>query len=297
MQQSGEMEVRGGKLSYRITGERAEIESCHVSEGIFEIPDEIEGFPVTGIGKKAILGSKILRELTLPQNIMEIGAFAFANCTNLQNVRMPRRDIRFGKGVFRECKSLLHIYFTGQEDEKMAGLLAMVPVILDAEYLLTPAEAGGREWTEKLDARLVTLLQGADEEGYLKQVLCGEEDLMASLELYLAGRRREKASLCFVRLCNDIGLQDSLRKYLQQYLRENTKGCEYEAAWEIVLKEHPEEIKYYQILAEAGGIMTENFQGLIEDMGESYPEMKGWLLRYKEENMAGEDFFAGLLLD
>ncbi len=296
MKQSGEIEVKGGRLIYQMNRDHVEIESCRVMETVLEIPDRIEDFWVTKIAKKAVLSNKALRELVLPQNIAEVGDWAFAHCTNLQKVWMPQKNIRFGKGVFKECKNLLRIYWKGQEDEKMAGLLSMVPVMLDAEYLLTPMEAGEKEWLEKLDARLVTLLQRADEDGYLKQVLCGEEDLMASLEIYLANRRREKSSLCFARLCNHIGLKDDLKQYLQKYLRENTKGCEYEAAWEVVLKEHPQDIEYYRILADAGGITTENFQKLIEDMGESYPEMKGWLLRYKEENMAGEDFFAGLSL-
>lgn len=297
MKGSGEIEVKGGKLIYQIRRDTVEIESCHVREYMLEIPDEIEGLPVTGISKKAALGSKALKVVVLPQNIAEVGDWAFANCTDLEKVSIPLKNIQFGKGVFRECKKLCRIYRKGHEDEKLAGLLAMVPVMLDAEYLLTPMEAGEEEWIERLDARLVTLLKSADEDGYLKQVLCGEEDLMASLEVYLAGRRREKARLCFVRLCNNIGLKDELKQYLQQYLRENTKGCEYEAAWETVLKEHPQDVEYYRIFADAGGITEANFPLLLEDMGESYPEMKGWLLRYKEENMAGEDFFAGLSLD
>lgn len=297
MKRPSEMEVKGGSLLYQVSQDTVEIEECRVKESVFEIPDRIDNLLVTRISRKAILSNKVVQELILPKNLEEVGDWAFAHCTNLKKVWLPKKHISFGKGIFRECKKLYRIYWKDLEDEKMAGLLSMVPVMLDAEYLLAPLEAGEEEWLEKLDARLVTLLESADEEGYLKQVLCGEEDLMASLEVYLADRRREKASLCFVRLCNDTGLKDSLKQYLQKYLRENTKGCEYEAAWEVVLKEHPQDIGYYRIFADAGCITENNFQKLLFDMGENYPEMKAWLLRYKEENMAGEDFFAGLLLD
>lgn len=297
MKHSGELEVKGGSLVYQVNTDKVQIEQCHVRESVFEIPGRIEGFPVTGIMKKAILSSKILRELYLPKEITEIGDWAFAHCSSLEKVRLPKGYISFGKGVFKDCSRLNRIYIQGQENEKLAGLFAMVPVMLDAEYLLSSMEAGEEIWFEKLDARLLALLDKPDEEGYLKQVLCGEEDLMASLEMYLENRRREKAALCFVRLINDTALKQDLRQHLQRYLQDNTKGCDYEAAWEIVLKEHAQDKEYYRTFAEAGCITEDNFDGLLLDMGESNPEMTAWLLRYRKEHMGGEDFFTSLSLD
>ena len=63
------------------------------------------------------------------------------------------------------------------------------------------------------------------------------------------------------------------------------------------MKEHGQEKEYYRIFADAGCISEENFDNLLLDMGENNPEMKAWLLRYREEEMRGEDFFAGLSLD
>ena len=297
MSRSCEIEVEGGSLIYQVNDGHIQIEQCHVRESAFKIPDRIENLPVTVILKKAVLSSKILKELWLPEELWEIGDWAFAHCSRLEKVWLPEKNISFGKGVFKDCMGLSRIYFTEREDEKLAGLFAMVPVMLDAEYLLAPKEAGDTAWIEKLDARLVTLLDKPDEEGYLKQVLCGEEDLMASLDIYLANRRKEKASLCFARLLNDTGLGQGLKSVLQKYLRENTKGCEYESAWEIVFKQHGQDKEYYRIFAESGCITEDNFDGLLLDMGESNPEMKAWMLRYKEENRKEEDFFAGLSLD
>lgn len=297
MNRSWEIGVKGGSLVYQVIDGQIQVEQCRIRESVFKIPDRIEDLPVTVILKKAILGSKILRELWLPEELSEIGDWAFAHCSRLEKVWMPGKYISFGKGVFKDCIGLSRIYFTGKEDEKLAGLFAMVPVMLDAEYLLTPKDVGDKAWIEKLDARLVALLDKPDEEGYLKQVLCGEEDLMASLEIYLANRHKEKASLCFARLLNDTGLSEELKITLQKYLQENTRGCEYEAAWEVVLKEHGQDKEYYRIFAQAGCITESNFDELLLDMGEGNPEMKAWILRYKEENMKQEDFFAGLSLD
>ena len=297
MKCTSELTVKGGSLSYLIKDGEVQVDNCRAAETVFVIPDRIEDLPVTVICKKAFLGNKRLSELVLPDPLREVGDWAFAHCDGLKKVYLKKNPIIFGKGAFKDCRKLSRIYLKEEQDEKTAGLLAMTPVMLDAEYLLSHMEAGEEIWLSELDARLLTLLEKPDEEGYLKQVLCGEEDLMASLEYYLIGRRREKAQLCFLRLLNDFGLKQELRQYLFTYLKQNTKGCEYEAAWETVLEEHGQEKEYYRIFADAGCISEENFDSLLLDMGENNPEMKAWLLRYREEEMRGEDFFAGLSLD
>lgn len=297
MEQIFTEEVTGASLEFVIRNEEAYITGCHIKESRLEIPERLAGMAVTGIAKKAALSNKILKELVIPETIREIGDWAFAHCSRLKEVRMPRKAIWFGKGVFKDCKELTYISFTGEDNKKLFALLAAVPVMLEAEYLLSPMEAGERVWLQKLDARLLALLQKPDKEGYSRQVLCGEEDLMASLEVYLSDRRKQKARLCYLRLLNDIALEKDLENLLKTYLKENTKGCDYEAAWEVVLKENGTNQEYYRVFTEAGCVTEENFDALLFDMGERYPDMKAYLLRYKEQNMEDSDFFAGLSLD
>lgn len=301
MERTFEEEVKGGRIACRLTGNEVSVISCQVLEQCLEIPDSIRGTAVTEIGKKAILGDKTLRELALPAKLKEIGDWAFASCGCLERVWIPRKEIRFGRGTFKGCGRLSHISFAGEENRELSrrisGLIAMAPVMLEAEYLLAPVEAGEEAWLSRLDARLVTLLEKPDREGYSRQVLCGEEDLMASLELYLEERRKQKARLCYRRLLNDYGLSAGLREKLFAYLRENTKGLGDGASWRVLLEEHGSEKDYYQIFAEAGCITEENFQELLRDMGESLPEMKAWLIRYRGDCAEKTDFFAGLSLD
>ncbi len=296
MNRMREQEVKGGSLEYTVFEDGVCVTVCNVREGRFEIPDFIEERAVIRIGKKAALSNKILQELVLPVSLQEVGDWAFAHCDKLKEVLIPKNEIRFGKGVFKDCRSLCHLKLRENENEKLAGLLASVPVMLEADYLLSLPEAGEKNWLQKLDARLKTLLDKPDKEGYSKQILCGEEDLMASLDVYLNERRKQKARLCYMRLLNDMGLKAELKEQLQKYIRENAGGCLSEAAWEVVLKEHGDEREYYQVYAAAGGITGENFDKLLLDMGESHPEMKAWLIRYKEDNGHEEDFFAGLSL-
>lgn len=297
MIQQIDTEVTGGSLCFEIHGKEAWVREAKVREGYFEIPDFLNGCPVTVIEKKVFLSSKTLKELVLPDTLHEVRDWAFAHCGSLVRVQMPKRNIVFGKGVFKDCNALKEISLNGIREAKTASLLGAVPVKLKSEYLLNPLEAGGEIWLSMYDARLKTLLQRSDTEGYSKQVLCGEEDLMADLEEYMAEVRREKAALCYLRLVNDIGLSEEFREELSQFLRENTKGCTYEASWEELLKEHGSDKEYYRIFTESGCVTEENFEDLLRDMGENNPEMKAYLMRYRDENKPAVDFFDSLSFD
>lgn len=299
MKEMREIRIPGGSLRYEVSREEIHVMEGRSQDTALEIPEQIEGLPVAAVEKKAFLGSKRLREVFLPDTVKEIGDWAFAHCGELWKVMLPRREILFGRGVFKDCKALAYMGFNGEEPGGTEELLAAAPVRLSADYLLSLPEVGAESWYEKLDARLKALLLVPDEEGYLKQVLCGEEDLMASLDLYLAERRREKARLCYVRLLNDRKLEKDMRRFLEEYLRGHSKGCDCEAAWEVALREKGNELRYCQCFAGAGCITEKNFDALLRDIGEEYAEMKAYLLRYKEENLSSreDDFFTALSLD
>lgn len=287
------------------------------------LPEQIEGQPICRIGKKAFLGQKKLVEVTLSNSVTELEDWAFAHCAALRRIVLPAALCRVGKGVFKDCKALslaeagkfkdgkaLSLVETGKlKDGKVlsqaeAGgevdipwLLAATPVQLSAEYLFTPWEAGSREWLEKWDDRFFTLLAESDEAGFTKMVLCGEEDLLANLPDYVAGRRRSKARLCFLRLLHPMGLSNAHKQELMTYLQTHAKGCESEAAWEVVLGEHGDEKEYYEVLIQSGCVQAENLKGMLADMGERHTEMKAFLMRQEEKESREDDFFSALSLD
>ena len=271
--------------------------------GEVEIPETIENIPVTAIGRKAFLSKKSLRKMTLPSCVTEVGDWAFAYCDSLQTVifegcregEMPCSP-EFGKSVFMECGSLRRLY-VGDGEESTAALLAAAVTTAGAPYLLDADEAGSAEWLEKWDARMLTVLHGADNDGYSKQVLCGEEDYGSTdLAAYESGQRRIKVRLLLLRLLYPVGLSEAHRQELEAYLREHTKGCEHEETWQVVLEEHGEDRDYYQLFADMGCINDNNFEGLLLDAGEDYPELRAYLMRYKEEKLGYRDYFAGLEL-
>lgn len=326
--QKRELELTGYSLYYEIENQEVRITDFQGRTTEAEIPDRIEGCPVTEIGKKAFLSKKLLRRVTLPEGIREIGDWAFAYCDSLREVCLPEREIRFGKAVFLECGNLRRI--SAREDsrlwsEKTASgeareasrfrsekpasgeaeetsrfqpeLLAAAAGKLEAYYLLDIPAVGSEEWLEKWDAGLASLLRTSDQEGYSRQVLCGEEDYGSTdLTAYTGGRRKEKVRLILLRLLFPRGLSESFRQELETWLLEHTRGRETDETWQVILEEHGDDRDYYQLFAELGCLTEENLGDILGDIGEKYPEMKAFFLRHREQSQTGEDFFAGLEL-
>ncbi len=294
---------RQGDLTYRIVGEKVVITGYDGKESELEIPALIEEKPVSRIGKKAFLSCKSLLKVILPASIESLEEWAFAYCSNLQSVLLPKKKLEFGKGVFFYCDHLKEICAVSDKEQVVNreqihpwALLGAVPVYMDAEYLLTPWEAEEVHWIEKWDARMWNILQAEDGEGYSKVVLCGEEDLSASYEEFVEKKRQRKAELAFIRLMNAYCLSEEKKEKLLRFVQEHTKGCESEAAWEVV-KQHGDEKAYFEIFTETGCLTEENFDAVLEDLGQYHAEMKAFFMRYKENHMKKEDFFDSLSLD
>ena len=304
--QERELELADGSLYYEIDEERdrrtVRITRFQGNSSRLEVPDEIEGLPVVRIDRKAFLSRKNLRRVVLPSTVEEVGDWAFAYCDHLSEVALPYKEIRFGKAVFMECGGLQRVSTEPQASEQSekefpAELLAAAVTRMDAAYLLDIEAAGTEEWLGKWDARLFTLLHTSDQEGYSKQVLCGEEDYGSTdLTAYMSGRRKEKVRLILLRLLFSQGLAAKFRQELECYLLAHTKGKDGEEAWQVVLEEHGTHREYYGLFASVGCVTEENLNDILEDIGENFPEMKAYFLRFREETCNSADFFEGLEL-
>ncbi|MCR4923268.1 MAG: leucine-rich repeat domain-containing protein, partial [Lachnospiraceae bacterium] len=123
------------------------------------IPEEYKGKPVLAILKKAFLGRKQLRRVTIPGSVKSIGQWAFSSCDALRSVRLKRTECIFERGVFKGDKRLESIYIEG-ESKEIARLLA-ASVVMEADYLLEPMTAGSSEWLDKWDGKLSSILDQA----------------------------------------------------------------------------------------------------------------------------------------
>lgn len=308
--QEREWELEGGSLKYKIQDGAVCIVEFHGQTAELTVPEQIEGLPVAVIGKKAFLSRKSLRLVRLPGTVREIGDWAFASCNSLKEIQLPRRELCFGKAVFLDCTRLERIVLYGEASPCGAGepegqgntlqtaeLLAAAVTDFGAYYLLEPPAVGSPEWLEKWDAKLAAVLHTPDEEGFSRQVLCGEEDYGSTDVLaYVSERRREKSRLAFLRLLYPWKLAEPQKCELAAYLTAHTKGGESEEAWQVILRERGNDRVYYSLFAELGCLNAENLCPVLEDIGEEFPEMKAYFLQRMAQAPAATDFFAGLEL-
>lgn len=258
-----------------------------------KVPGMLGGYPVKVIGKKAFLGCKGLREVTLPECVDEIGEWAFAFCDNLKTLALPAKSLKLGKGIFKNDRKLGDISLydidpggvpdlkhdeNSREKEAVAKLLAAAPIYMDAEYLLDTKHAGSEEWYGKWDTKLMHILSLKDDEGYHLYVLCGEEDLHFDYDQYLEYNREKKAYLCMLRLRNDVCLSAGNRHILADYLMDHTVGSNSDAAIRVLLRDFGDDRDYYRLMIEEGVISASNLEDVLLKMGDRHARMKAFLI-------------------
>lgn len=302
--QEKELEIAGGSLYYEQVHSGITITGLQGMCSEVQIPQMIEGFPVCAIAKKAFLSKKNLRKIKLPDTVKEVGDWAFAYCDNLEQVDLPEHAVRFGRAVFLDCGKLMRLRVGSLRTndkcdiaDMVAPLLAAAVTTMQASYLLDLEEAGSSEWFSKWDARMLEILNRPDGEGFSRQILCGEEDYGSTdRDAYMNEKRKSKVRLLILRLLHAEKLSAELRSIAERYLREHTKGCNSEETWQVILQEHGNDREYYQLFAELDCLHEDNFDAVIGDIGEEYPEMKAYFMRYKGDRIGYVDFFGELEL-
>ena len=290
-------------LKYRMEQEGICITVWQGRGWLAQVPEQIEGTLVKAIDRKAFLSRKNLREIQLPAGLLSIGDWAFAYCDNLERITIPVGCTHMGKSLFLDCGHLDCVTGiccdgdTGAWSKETGRLLAAALIQLEAYYLLEPAAVGSPEWLKKWDARLEAVMRMEDQEGYSRQVLCGEEDYGSTdLGAFLQAKRRKKVRLAMLRLLCDEGLSDGMRRYLEEYLTAHTKGCESEESWLVVLEEGEAHPEYTQLFLQLGCANRKNIGDMIRQMQEDQPQLRASFLRYQQERLGREDFFEGLSL-
>lgn len=271
------------------------------------VPQSIDGRPVIAIGRKAFLSRKTLQEIILPESIQEIGDWAFAHAEGLCRITIPRCELTRGKDLFLGCKSLEKIELSGTEEERLQDkrdgipqMLAIAVTVLHDYFLFSPTEIRDDAWMKRWDEQLLKLVRLDDLDGFQELWTCGEEDYEGKeydFESYPVEKRKLKLRIIYFRLLHPYKLSKEVKKELQQYLYNHTKGSKEPEAWEILLEEHAEDIAYYQVFTQAGCVNEDNFDDLLADMVEVNAQMKAYMLKYKEENLVKKDAFAAFELD
>ena len=308
--EEGKWKTDGVVFRYQKSRGNVAILGMEGSVARLHIPESIDGGQVTEICKKAFFNCRSLRQIWLPDSLEEVGSWAFAHCVNLERVELPWKTLRMGKDPFLGSERLGEIFLRRREEEgekrgpgqadsaQIAPLLAAAAVRMEDPHLFSLKDAGSAGWIRRWDARMLVLLREPDASGFEKNVLTGEEDYASTdFERFVREKRKAKARLAFLRLRYSCGLPEEIRKELEAYLTEHTKGCASEESWQVLLEEYGEEPAYYRLFAGLGCVTAENLDGMLRDIGENYPEMKAYFMRYREEKLGYGDFFSSLSLD
>ena len=74
-----------------------------------EIPNKINGVPVTGIGDSAFMDCVALKSVSIPNGVTSIGSAAFLNCVVLESVTIGSGVSEIGELVFGSCPQLTNV--------------------------------------------------------------------------------------------------------------------------------------------------------------------------------------------
>ncbi|MEG1096968.1 MAG: leucine-rich repeat protein [Clostridiales bacterium] len=108
-----------GDLTYEIKNGEVEITGCsNFATGIMNIPENIEGYPVTSIGYRAFYGCTGLTTISIPSGVRAINDDAFYGCKGLTSINVAdgNTNYRSVDGVlFNESKTEFVFYPTGKK--------------------------------------------------------------------------------------------------------------------------------------------------------------------------------------
>ena len=104
------------------------------NDTVFEIPSEIDGKKVTGIGNRAFQNSTSLTNVTIPDGVTHIDECAFQGCSSLTDIALPDSLTIIDSYAFNNCAMLTSITIpngvTRIEWETFYGCSALTDLVL-----------------------------------------------------------------------------------------------------------------------------------------------------------------------
>lgn len=105
------------EFNYTLTEAGIRIDKAAEAKALVEIPEELDGHPVTELGPY-VLAESVVEELRLPPGLVKIGAYAFYNCVNLKKIYCYSRVKDLGTGMFAGSRGAEFLDFSEVEGEK-----------------------------------------------------------------------------------------------------------------------------------------------------------------------------------
>ncbi len=126
------------RYDYTIENEKVRVNACYVSGTSVEIPEMIEGFPVTELAPYTFsatqttdgrIGGNQLEEVILPKTVTKVGRYAFYNCKRLRRIEFWNGLVDLGAGAFTGCHSVreISLHFAGNKKSRLREFLLELP--------------------------------------------------------------------------------------------------------------------------------------------------------------------------
>lgn len=104
-------------MNYEFQNNQVIITGYSSSEHLVEVPELIEGLPVTELSAYAFSGTMV-EEIYLPKTVKKIGRYAFYNCKKLRKLSFYNEMRDLGAGAFTGCHNVREIELTFLDDKK-----------------------------------------------------------------------------------------------------------------------------------------------------------------------------------
>ncbi|MDO5806674.1 MAG: leucine-rich repeat domain-containing protein, partial [Eubacteriales bacterium] len=98
-----------GDMVYQASDDAATLVRYFGADSKVDIPAELGGKPVTEIGEWAFAYCSSLTEVTIPKSVTSIRAFAFRSCSSLTKAIIPEGVTSIGESAFQSCGSLTEV--------------------------------------------------------------------------------------------------------------------------------------------------------------------------------------------
>ena len=126
------------RFDYTMQNDKVCINACYVNGTSVEIPEMIEGFPVTELAPYTFsanqisdgrIGGNRLEEVILPKTVTRVGRYAFYNCKQLRRIEFWNGLVDLGAGAFTGCHSVREIglHFEGNKKSRLREFLLELP--------------------------------------------------------------------------------------------------------------------------------------------------------------------------
>ncbi len=256
--------------------------------------------PLTIIGAKAFLSCKSIEKLELPDTLERVEDWGFSHMKQLREIKMPAKEISFGKKVFLGCDKLQKVNLSKLFYEGIPYFLASMFRFFPEKNLenleMAGDEQGQWEWLQCYDSALLAYSNRAHDYEFEPAFIgwFDVEDVDDQRQKYILEQRKHKIRLIFQRLLYDEQLSVRNRQLLARYvadesgLLEEMFGDKSEAC--------SKDIRFYRIWKQIGGLDAACASRLLEKIGEEEPEIRGYLLQIQLGAVDSGDFFGELCL-